>query len=107
MWQLSTHFSLLLTCFGAATLLLMQSEEVLVGLRLTDCYAAWTRRQPRAMCSALNRLPGRSIEHYRHKRWFPVSEGKPAKAQLAYHRCDRCCSIGYRSLVIRLPWSPV
>ncbi len=40
MWQLSTHFSLLLTCFGAATLLLIQSDEVLVGLRLTDCYAA-------------------------------------------------------------------
>lgn len=39
--------------------------------------------------SALNWLLGRSIEHYRHKRWFPVSEDKLEKAQRAYHRFGR------------------
>ena len=39
--------------------------------------------------SALNWLLGRSIEHYRHKRWFPVSEDKLEQAQQAYHRFGR------------------
>ena len=32
---------------------------------------------------------GRFIEHYRHKRWFPVSEEKLEKTQQAYHRFGR------------------
>ena len=63
MWELSGYLGLFLAAFGAATLLPMQS--------------------------ALNCLLGRSIEHYRHKRWFPVSESKLKKAQQAYHRFGR------------------
>ena len=32
---------------------------------------------------------GRFIEHYRHKRWFPVSEEKLERTQQAYHRFGR------------------
>lgn len=71
----------------------MQSEAVLAGLLLTDRYAAWTllavATTGNVLGSALNWLLGRSIEHYRHKRWFPVREDKLEKAQQAYHRFGR------------------
>lgn len=93
MWELSGYFGLFLAAFGAATLLPMQSEAVLVGLLLTDRYAAWSllavATTGNVLGSALNWLLGRSIEHYRHKRWFPVSEDKLKKAQWAYHRFGR------------------
>ena len=93
MWEFSGYFGLFLAAFGAATLLPMQSEAVLVGLLLTDRYAAWAllavATTGNVLGSVLNWLLGRSIEHYRHKRWFPVSEGKLEKAQQAYHRFGR------------------
>ena len=93
MWELSGYLGLFLAAFGAATLLPMQSEAVLVGLLLTDRYAAWTllavATTGNVLGSALNWLLGRSIEHYRHKRWFPVSEDKLEQAQQAYHRFGR------------------
>lgn len=93
MWELSGYLGLFLAAFGAATLLPMQSEAVLVGLLLTDHYAAWAllaaATTGNVLGSALNWLLGRSIEHYRHKRWFPVSEDKLEQAQQAYHRFGR------------------
>ena len=93
MWELSGYFGLFLTAFGAATLLPMQSEAVLVGLLLTDRYAVWAllavATTGNVLGSVLNWLLGHSIERYRHKRWFPVSEGKLEKAQQAYHRFGR------------------
>jgi len=106
MWELSGYFGLFLAAFGAATLLPMQSEAVLVGLLLTDRYAVWAllavATTGNVLGSVLNWLLGRSIERYRHKRWFPVSEGKLERlsrlitASVAGH----CCSVGCRSLVI-------
>ena len=102
MWELSGYFGLFLAAFGAATLLPMQSEAVLIGLLLTDRYAAWTllavATTGNVLGSALNWLLGRSIEHYRHKRWFPVSEGKleePSRLIIA-SGAVRCCSVGCR-----------
>ena len=93
MWELSGYLGLFLAAFGAATLLPMQSEAVLLGLLLTDRYAAWAllavATTGNVLGSALNWLLGRSIEHYRHKRWFPVSEDKLEQAQQAYHRFGR------------------
>lgn len=84
MWELSGYLGLFLAAFGAATLLPMQSEAVLLGLLLTDRYAAWAllavATTGNVLGSALNWLLGRSIEHYRHKRWFPVSEDKLEQA---------------------------
>ena len=79
MWELSAYFGLFLATLSAATLLPMQSEAVLLGMILTDQYAAWELlavvTTGNVLGSALNWLLVRSIEHYRHKRWFPVSEG--------------------------------
>jgi membrane protein YqaA with SNARE-associated domain len=91
--ELSGYFGLFLAAFGAATLLPMQSEAVLVGLLLTDRYAVWAlltvATTGNVLGSAVNWLLGRSIERYRQKRWFPVSERKLGKAQQAYHRFGR------------------
>lgn len=93
MWELSGYFGLFLAAFGAATLLPMQSETVLVGLLLTDHYTAWkllaVATTGNVLGSAANWLLGRSIEHYRYKRWFPVSGAKLDKAQQSYHRFGR------------------
>ncbi|WP_415754154.1 YqaA family protein [Pseudomonas leptonychotis] len=93
MLELSGYVGLFLAAFGAATLLPMQSEAVLVGLLLTDRYTVWTLLAVaitgNVLGSVLNWLLGRSIEHYRHKRWFPVSESRLEKNQQAYHRFGR------------------
>nr|WP_178112358.1 YqaA family protein [Pseudomonas sp. WS 5019] len=84
---------LFLAAFGAATLLPMQSEAVLVGLLLAA-------EQPPALLllvattgnvlgSAANWLLGRYIEHLRHIRWFPVPEDKLQRARQAYQRYGR------------------
>lgn len=93
MLELSSYFGLFLAAFGAATLLPLQSEAVLVGLLLTDHYAVWAlltvATTGNVLGSAVNWLLGRYIEHFRHNRWFPASESKLGKAQQAYHRYGR------------------
>ncbi|MEO9331786.1 YqaA family protein [Pseudomonas guguanensis] len=93
MWDFSAYLGLFLAAFGAATLLPMQSEAVLVGLLLAT-------EQPPALLllvattgnvlgSAANWLLGRYIEHLRHRRWFPVPEDKLQRARQVYHRYGR------------------
>jgi membrane protein YqaA with SNARE-associated domain len=92
-FELTSYVGLFLAAFGAATLLPMQSEAVLVGMLLTDQYVASTLLAVatfgNVLGSVLNWILGRSIERFRHKRWFPVSESKLEKAQQSYLRCGR------------------
>nr|WP_232925091.1 YqaA family protein [Pseudomonas sp. S4_EA_1b] len=82
-----------LAAFGAATLLPMQSEAVLVGMLLSGRYIVSTLLAVatfgNVLGSALNWVLGRSVERLRHKRWFPVSESKLEKAQQSYLRYGR------------------
>ena len=93
MFELTSYVGLFLAAFGAATLLPMQSEAVLVGMLLTDQYVASTLLAVatfgNVLGSVLNWILGRSIERFRHTRWFPVSESKLEKAQQSYLRCGR------------------
>ena len=93
MFELTSYVGLFLAAFGAATLLPMQSEAVLVGMLLTDRYVASTLLAVatfgNVLGSTLNWMLGRSIERLRHKRWFPVSESKLVKAQQSYLRFGR------------------
>lgn len=93
MFELTSHFGLFLAAFGAATLLPMQSEAVLVGMLLSDQYVTSmllaVATFGNVLGSALNWILGRSIEQFRHKRWFPVSESKLEKAQQSYLRYGR------------------
>ncbi|HKS12372.1 MAG TPA: YqaA family protein [Pseudomonas sp.] len=96
-------WALFLSAFGAATLLPLQSEAVLVGLLL---------RQPEAVAmlllvatagnvlgSVVNWLLGRALEHFRDRRWFPFSAAQLQRAQTRYQRW------GQWSLL--LSWMPV
>ncbi|MHC6226407.1 YqaA family protein [Pseudomonas sp. X10] len=96
-------WALFLSAFGAATLLPLQSEAVLVGLLL---------RQPDAVVilllvatlgnvlgSIVNWLLGRAIEHLRERRWFPFSAAQLQRAQQRYQRW------GQWSLL--LSWMPI
>lgn len=98
-----SFWALFLSAFGAATLLPLQSEAVLVGLML---------RQPDAVAmlllvatlgnvlgSIVNWLLGRALEHFREKRWFPFSATQLQRAQQRYQRW------GQWSLL--LSWMPV
>lgn len=93
MFELTSYLGLFLAAFGAATLLPMQSEAVLVGMLLSDQYVVSTLLAVatfgNVLGSVLNWMLGRSVERFRHKRWFPVSEGKLEKAQQSYLRHGR------------------
>ena len=93
MFELTSYIGLFVAAFGAATLLPMQSEAVLVGMLLADRYVVSTllavATVGNVLGSALNWLLGRSVERFRHKRWFPVSESKLEKAQQSYLRYGR------------------
>ncbi|KTB71155.1 hypothetical protein AO067_15885 [Pseudomonas viridiflava ICMP 13104] len=88
-----SYLGLFGVAFGAATLLPLQSEAVLVGMLLSEHYvtillllAATTGN---VLGSVVNWYLGRSIERFRHKRWFPVSERHLDKAQSIYGRFGR------------------
>ncbi|MBI6601051.1 YqaA family protein [Pseudomonas sp. S4_EA_1b] len=93
MFELTSYAGLFLAAFGAATLLPMQSEAVLVGMLLSGRYIVSTLLAVatfgNVLGSALNWVLGRSVERLRHKRWFPVSESKLEKAQQSYLRYGR------------------
>lgn len=93
MFELTSYVGLFLAAFGAATVLPMQSEAVLVGMLLSDQYVVSTLLAVatfgNVLGSALNWLLGRSVERFRHKSWFPVSESKLEKAQQSYLRYGR------------------
>lgn len=93
MFEISSYVGLFLAAFGAATLLPMQSEAVLVGMLLSGHYTVATlllvATLGNVLGSLLNWMLGRSVERFRHKRWFPVSEAKLEKAQRFYLRYGR------------------
>lgn len=93
MLELSGYLGLFLAALGAATLIPMQSEAVLAGLLASGSYSVTmllvVATAGNVLGSAVNWLLGRYIEHFRHKRWFPVSDDKLARAQRAYHRYGR------------------
>ncbi|PHN30344.1 YqaA family protein [Pseudomonas sp. ICMP 561] len=93
MFEISSYAGLFLAAFGAATLLPMQSEAVLVGMLLSGhCTVATlllVATLGNVLGSLLNWILGRSVERFRHKRWFPVSEAKLEKAQRFYLRYGR------------------
>ena len=81
---------LFLAAFGAATILPFQSEVVFVGLQLGNAaplgLIVLVASVGNILGAVLNYVLGIWLEHYRHRRWFPVSEAQLARAQRAYAR---------------------
>ncbi|PBQ17031.1 hypothetical protein CCL09_12985 [Pseudomonas congelans] len=92
-FELTSYLGIFGVALGAATLLPLQSEVVLVGMLLSEHYvtillllAATTGN---VLGSFVNWYLGLSIERFRHKHWFPVSERHFDKAQSTYGRFGR------------------
>ena len=100
MWALGLLF---LSAFGAATLLPLQSEVVLVGLLAQMQYPVWllvaVASLGNILGSCVNWWLGLKVEQYKNKKWFPVSEQKILQAQGIYQK------YGFWSLL--LSWVPV
>jgi len=81
---------LFVAAFGAATLLPFQSEIVFVGLQLRGETSPWllvlVASIGNTLGSVLNWAIGRWIEHFRGRRWFPVTDTQLEKAQIWYAR---------------------
>lgn len=96
-------FFLFLSAFGAATLLPLQSEAVLVGLLIQAEHSALiliaVASLGNILGSCVNWYLGLKIEQFKDKKWFPVSEVKLNQAQNIYHR------YGFWSLL--LSWVPI
>ncbi|RZG74938.1 DedA family protein [Acinetobacter wuhouensis] len=97
------YLLLFLSAFGAATLLPLQSEAVLVGLLLQTQYSAYLllviATMGNVLGSCVNWYLGLRIERFKHKKWFPVSEKNMIKAEKIYQK------YGFWSLL--LSWTPV
>lgn len=89
----SAYLGLFLSALGAATLLPLQSEGVLVALLLSGAYSPWAlllvASAGNILGALLNWLLGRYLEHFRHRRWFPVSAARLQQAQTWYSRYGR------------------
>ncbi len=100
MWALGLLF---LSAFGAATLLPLQSEAVLVGLLAQMQYPVWllvaVASLGNILGSCVNWRLGLKVEQYKNKKWFPVSEQKMLQAQGIYQK------YGFWSLL--LSWVPI
>ncbi|WP_434677071.1 DedA family protein [Pseudomonas sp. R1-18] len=90
---LTGYLTLFAVAFGAATLLPLQSESVLVGMLISDAFSVpvllVVAVTGNVLGSVVSWYLGRSIEHFRHKRWFPVRERDLDRAQATYKRFGR------------------
>ncbi|WP_206931028.1 YqaA family protein [Roseococcus thiosulfatophilus] len=95
--------SLFFVALGAASLLPMASEPVLVGMLLASDIEPWllvaVASLGNTLGSVINYVLGRLVERFRHRRWFPASEASLDRAQAWYHRWGRWSLL--------LSWAPI
>ncbi|MBY0338634.1 MAG: DedA family protein [Acetobacteraceae bacterium] len=100
---LLTLAPLFAVAFGAASLLPLQSEPVLIGLLLAEGQPAWllvlTASIGNTLGSVVNYALGRAVERFRSRRWFPVGDAALARAEAWYRRWGRWSLL--------LSWAPV
>ncbi|ROM90578.1 YqaA family protein [Pseudomonas brassicacearum] len=101
--MLAGYLGLFFAAFGAATLLPLQSEAVLVGLLLNGEHGLWwllaVATLGNVLGSLLNWWLGRSVGRFRERRWFPVSPVHLKKARTHYQR--------YGHWSLPLSWVPI
>lgn len=103
MSDLYAYLGLFAAAFGAATLLPLQSEALLVALLLGSAQPAWALVLLASLGNVLGSLVnwwlGLYLERFRDRRWFPVSERRLLQAQHWYGRYGRWSLL--------LSWLPV
>ena len=84
------YLLLFISAFGAATLLPLQSEAVLVGLLMQHKYSVAlliiVASIGNILGSCVNWYLGLRIERFKDKKWFPVSENNMIKAEKIYQK---------------------
>lgn len=103
MWETTGYIGLFASAFGAATLLPLQSEAVLVALLWAKQHPAWAlllvATVGNVLGSLVNWVLGRYLERWRDKRWFPVSAKRLESVQRTYDRYGRWSLL--------LSWMPI
>ncbi|AOE79388.1 hypothetical protein A7318_12515 [Pseudomonas lurida] len=101
--MITGYLGLFFAAFGAATLLPLQSEAVLVGLLLSGNYNLWLllgiATLGNVLGSVVNWWLGRWVEHFKQRSWFPVNDKQLEKARNHYERW------GHWTLL--LSWVPI
>ncbi|MBN2990992.1 DedA family protein [Pseudomonas cedrina subsp. fulgida] len=101
--MIAAYLGLFFAAFGAATLLPLQSEAVLVGLLVSGHFNLWVllaiATLGNVLGSVLNWWLGRWVEHFKTRRWFPVSDRQLDNARQHYERW------GHWTLL--LSWLPI
>ena len=99
----TAYVSLFMAAFLAATIVPAQSEGLLVALMAQGAHPACAlvavASVGNVLGSVVNWWLGRGIEHYKGRRWFPVSEAALTKAQARYARYGRWSLL--------LSWMPI
>ena len=94
---------LFISAFGAATLLPLQSEAMLIAVLSQNHYAVlWVivvASLGNILGSCVNWYLGNQLEHHQHKKWFPMSSQQLQRAQQIYQK------YGFWSLL--LSWIPI
>lgn len=103
MLDFTAYGSLFVAAFGAATILPMQSEPVLVGLVLSGKFS-WilllaVASVGNTLGSVTNWFLGRGIERFKGRKWFPASEKTLERASIWYRR--------YGKWSLLLSWMPL
>lgn len=103
MTSLLTYSGLFAVALGAASILPMQSEPVLVALLLLSEQPIWAlvavASLGNTLGSCVNWLLGRAVERFRDRRWFPVAPDKLARAEGWYARWGRWSLL--------MSWAPI
>lgn len=103
MTEFLTYAGLFAVALGAASILPMQSEPVLVALLLLGDQPVWAlvavASLGNTLGSCINWLLGRAVERFRDRRWFPVPPEKLARAEGWYARWGRWSLL--------MSWAPI
>ncbi|MDX1655049.1 MAG: YqaA family protein [Candidatus Competibacteraceae bacterium] len=100
--DLLVYATLFITAFGAASVLPFYSEPLLVGLVLKGYPLGWlwlVATVGNTLGAVLNWWMARYIRHFRHKRWFPMTEQQLETGTRWFQK--------YGTWTLLLSWSPV
>lgn len=103
MIALSVYAGLFFVALLSASILPLQSEAVLVGLLLSENHPVWllltVASVGNVLGSLLNWYLGKYLQHFQHRRWFPVKPERLDQASRWYQK--------YGKWSLLLSWVPI